>query len=48
MWDLEIICLVLIVAEIGYFVFGILYIMLVVKIIDWVVDVFLAVEKVMV
>lgn len=48
MCDLEIICLVLIVVEIGYLVFGILYIILVVKIIDWVVDVFLVEEKVMV
>lgn len=46
--DLEIICLVLIVVEIGYLVFGILYISLVVKIIDCIIDVFLVGEKLMV
>lgn len=41
LWDLEIIVFVIIVVEIGYLVFGIFYINLVVGIIDWMLDVFL-------
>lgn len=46
--DLEIIWLVILVVEIGYFVFGILYINLVFKIIDCIIDVFFVEEKFMV
>lgn len=42
------ISLVFIVVETGYLVFGILYISLVVKIIDWIIDVFLGSDKDMV
>lgn len=46
--DLEIICFVILVVEIGYLVFGIFYINFVLKIIDCIIDVFLVEEKVMV
>lgn len=41
MWDLEIIGLVCSAVEIGYLVFGIFYINLVVGMVDWMLDVFL-------